>query len=78
MLLYQWLKFRKALGGGGAPFNHQEGGGVVADKLFISAKLGGALKISNFITCLYRTVLDVNEWELVLCVKLHENWFRID
>ena len=39
------------------------GGGVfVADKLFISTRLGGALKLLNFITCLsclYRTVLEV-------------------
>ena len=39
------------------------GGGVagvfVADKLFISTGLSGALKISHFITCLYRTVLEV-------------------
>ena len=44
------------------PFNIQGGGaGVfVAEKLFISTRLGGALKISNCITCLYRTVLKVN------------------
>ena len=39
------------------------GDGVfVADKLFISIRRGGALKISNFITCLYRprTFLEVN------------------
>ena len=35
-------------------------GVFVADKLFISTKLGGALKITNCITCLYKTVLDVN------------------
>ena len=29
-------------------------------KLFISTRLGGALKMSNVITCLYRTVLEVN------------------
>ena len=45
----------------GPPSNQQGGGGgvFVADKLFISTKLGGALKISNFIICLYRTVLDI-------------------
>ena len=50
MLLYQWLRFQKSSGaynlitrGGG------RGGVFVADKLFISTKLGGALKISNFI-----------------------------
>ena len=38
------------------------GGGVafVADKWFFSTRLGRALKISNFITCLYRTLLHVN------------------
>ena len=35
----------------GLPFNFQ-GEGVIADKLFISTRLGGALKISNFITWL--------------------------
>ena len=56
MLLYQWLKIQKSLGvhhpitrGGGGSF-------LVADKLFISTKLGGALKISNFIIYLYRTL----------------------
>ena len=41
------------IGGGGA-------GVFVAGKLFISIRLGGALKISHFITYLYRTVLEVN------------------
>ena len=45
----------------GPPFNIQGGGGAleyfVAGKLFILTVLGGALKISHFITCLYRTVL---------------------
>ena len=36
------------------------GGDFVADKLFISTRLGGALRILNFITCLYTTVLGVN------------------
>ena len=37
------------------------GAGVfVAGKLFISTGLGGALKISHFVTCLYGTVLEVN------------------
>ena len=37
------------------------GGGVfVAGKVFISTRLGGVLKISNVIKCLYRTVLEVN------------------
>ena len=40
------------LGGGGGVF--------VAEKIFISTRLGGALKISNFITLLYKTVLEVN------------------
>ena len=46
----------------GPPFNLQGGGaGVfVADKLFISTRLGSSLKILNCITCLYRTVLKVN------------------
>ena len=46
----------------GPPFNIQRGGGAgvfVAGKLFISIGLGGALKISHFITCLYRTGLEV-------------------
>ena len=41
----------------------QGGGGAdvfVAGKLFILTGLGGALKISNFITCLHRTVLEIN------------------
>ena len=60
MLLYQWLRFRKSLGAHD-PITMGRGGGVfVVDKLFISTKLGGALKIPNFIICLYRTVLDVN------------------
>ena len=32
----------------------------VADKLFISTRLGCQLEIANSITCFYRTVLDVN------------------
>ena len=40
-------------GGGGA-------GVFVAGKLFISTGLGGALKVSHFVTCLYGTVLEVN------------------
>ena len=40
-------------GGGGA-------GVFVAGKLFILTGLGGALKISHFVTCLYGTVLEVN------------------
>ena len=46
----------------GAPFNIQGGGGgvvFVADILFISTRLGGPLKMLNFTTCLYRTVLEV-------------------
>ena len=47
----------------GPPFNIQGGGGgvgvFVADKLFISTGFGGALKISHYITCLYRTVFEV-------------------
>ena len=45
----------------GPPFNLQ-GAGVVffADKLPTLTLLGGTLQISNFITCLYRTVLEVN------------------
>ena len=49
----------------GPPFNLQGGGGrgvarvFVTDKLFISTGLGGALKMLNFIICLYRTVLEV-------------------
>ena len=45
------------------PPSNIQGGGVagvfVASKLFISTGLGGALKISHFITCLYWTVLEV-------------------
>ena len=46
----------------GPTFNLQgRGAGIfVADKLVISTRVGGALKISNFSTCLYRTVLEVN------------------
>ena len=46
----------------GAPLDFQGGGaGVfVAGKLFISTGLGGVLKISHFVTCLYGTVLEVN------------------
>ena len=46
----------------GALFNIQGGGArvFVSWKLFISSRLGGALKNSNFITRLYRTVLEVN------------------
>ena len=46
----------------GPPLDSQGGGaGVfVAGKLFISTGLGGALKISHFVTCLYGTVLEVN------------------
>ena len=47
----------------GPPFNIQGGWGAavfVAGKLFISTGLGRELKILNFITCLYRTVLEVN------------------
>ena len=41
-------------GGGGG------GSGIfVADKLFSSTRLGGALKISNFISYLCRTVLEI-------------------
>ena len=36
------------------------GGGFVAGKLFISTGLGGAVKISHCITCLYRAVLEVD------------------
>ena len=46
----------------GPPFNLQGGRGggvVVADKLFISTRLSGALKIPNINTCLYGTLLDV-------------------
>ena len=47
---------RSISGGGG------EGCSVVfvSDKLFISTQLGGALKILKFITCLYKTILEVN------------------
>ena len=45
----------------GPPLDSQGGAGVfVAGKLFISTGLGGALKISRFVTCLYGTVLEVN------------------
>ena len=46
-----------------APFNLQGGGGArvfVPDKLFISTRRDGALKISNCTTFLYRTFLGVN------------------
>ena len=46
---------------GGHDSISRSGAGVfVAGKLFISTGLGGALKISHFITCLYRAVLEVN------------------
>ena len=50
----------------GPPFNPRGGGraagdyGVFVGKLFITTRLGGALKISNFITCLHRTVIKIN------------------
>ena len=45
----------------GANIQSSRGAGVFdADKLFISTRFGGPLKMSNFITCLYRTVLEVN------------------
>ena len=47
----------------GATMRYPGGGGAgvfVAGKLFISTGLDGALKISHFITCLYRKVLEVN------------------
>ena len=43
-------------GGGGAA------GVCAAGKLFISTGHGGALKNSHFITCLYRTVLELNHY----------------
>ena len=46
--------------GGHHSISRGGGGFFVADKLFISTRLGGALKNSNFVTCLYRTVLEVN------------------
>ena len=45
---------------GGAPFNIKGGGadGVfVGNKLFISTRLGGALKMLNSITCSYMELL---------------------
>ena len=46
----------------GPPLDSQGGGAevFVAGKLFISTGLGGALKISHFVTCIYGTVLEVN------------------
>ena len=48
----------------GATIRFPGGGGrvgvFVAGKLFISTGLGGALKISHFVTCLYGIVLEVN------------------
>ena len=41
------------------PFDLQGGWGA-EDKLFISTRLGGALNISNVVTWLHRTVLEVN------------------
>ena len=54
------MLFKKS--GKGATIQYTGGGaGVfVAWKLFISTGLDGALKISHFITCLYRTVIEVN------------------
>ena len=52
--------FQNLLGG---HHSKSRGGGAevfVAGKFFISTGLGGALKISHFITRLYRTVLEVN------------------
>ena len=51
-------------GGGGA-------GVSVAGKLFISTGLGGTLKISHFITCLYRTILEVN---YLFCAESARNY----
>ena len=48
----------------GPPLDSQGGGGgagvFVTGKLFISTGLGGALKISHFVTSLYGTVLELN------------------
>ena len=53
----------------GATIQSPGGTGVfVPDKLFISTPLGGALKISNFITCLYRTALEINYLFLSNCL----------
>ena len=59
----QQLKDRRLYNLGGHHSISREGGGVgffVAGKLIILTGLGGALKISHFITCLYRTLLEVN------------------
>ena len=57
-----WLQTTEQKEVRGPPLDSQGGGaGVfVAGKLFISTGLGGALKISHFVTCLYVTVLEVN------------------
>ena len=46
--------------GKGATIQSPGGGVFVPDKLFISTRFSGMLKISNFTTCLYRTVIKVN------------------
>ena len=62
----------------GPPFDIQGGAGVfVAGKLFISTWLGGALKISHFITCLYGAVIEVNylfHAESARNNLFHKNW----
>ena len=55
---------------------YPEGGGpgvFVAGKLFISTGLGSALKSSPFITCLYKTVLEVN---YLFHAELDRNYFK--
>ena len=55
IIIYESLGGHHSISGGGG------GAGVfVAGKLFIPPGLGGAQKISHFITCLYRTVHEVN------------------
>ena len=54
------MKWKELTKGGTIQYPGGGGAGVfVAGKLFISTGLGGALKISHFITCLYRTVLEL-------------------
>ena len=70
----------------GAPFNLQGLGGgearvFIADKLFISTRLGGALKISIFITCymfIYQqSTRFQNRWRLFCQFVDRVKWVKI-
>ena len=61
-----WECWARVADGGSALGGHQsisrrgEAAIFVADKLFILNLLGGALKISNLITCFHRLIIEVN------------------